>query len=164
MSATPDNLIYMRRGYEPHPKADKSDAFWPHLRDTVVARGFSLCYDHFSARNVQCGVAHITSSNPSCVLFWNGASRLYGLRMGLQFTYGWQGRFCFNLSAVRFAGDHMQQGSFFQKQFSAGPGVDLGKQIISLMAKGIRLSDELSALPALPEIEWRRTFPLPRRN
>ena len=95
------------------------------------------------------------AGRPFVVLVWSGRHGMAGLRIGLQFTYGGQGQFAFDLSAVRFEGNVRHQTSFYQEYLS-GDEPDFATRVLHLCGFGIGLARGMEASP-LAGASWRST-------
>lgn len=89
------------------------------------------------------------------VLFWPGQHSMAGSNLGLQFTYGGEGRFAFDVSAARKDATHRHQTSFYQECFLRDD-LDFEAKMLMMSAFGIGLSLAAEVSPAAGAV-WTST-------
>jgi hypothetical protein len=120
---------------------------WPLTLRQAIFPAFRLCQKQLAAKGRKTNICEAKGRHaPFVVLFWSGKHSLAGMSVGLQFAYGGEGRFSFDVSAAHRDGTCRHQTSF-HKEYFPGDDPDFPARILMMSAFGIGLSQAMEASP-----------------
>jgi len=142
-----DNVVPLWTGGSLPSKVTGDGKLWPLTLRQAIFPAFRLCQKQMITVGRKTNLCESAGKRmPFVVLFWPGKHSLAGMSVGLQFAYGGEGRFSFDVSAAHRDGAYRHQTSF-HKEYFCGDEPDLPARILMMSAFGIGLSQAMEASP-----------------
>lgn len=155
MSWSDDKAVSIWTGKRRPETPTIQDGIWPATLENVIYPTFEACRGRLDMLRRHSQVTlPAKCSPPFVVLFWTGKNCLENHRIGLQYTYGSNDQFTFDLSVVRFNETSKEQTSLYRERFSVtAHDTDLKETMLAqcmfAMGMAMSLEDPLSIRRAI---------------
>ena len=151
-----NNVIALWSKGAPAGRTPMDGHIWPLTLQQAILPAFRLCRQRLDAAGRKTSICQPAGKrDPYVVLFWPGQHSMTGINIGLQFTYGGEGRFAFDVSAARKDATYRHQTSFYQECFLRDDP-DFEAKVLMMSAIGVGLSLAAEVSPAARAV-WTST-------